>query len=234
MLSVIVPTFNERENVRVITERIANALHDIQFEIVFVDDSVDETPQMLEKLSEQYAYVSFYHRVGERGLATAVIYGFQKAKGDILIVMDADLQHPPELLPQMMKEIEAGADMVVPSRFIPGGDDGGLAIHRKLVSWVARGIGQALLKPVRISTDPTSGFFMFRRAVIDHAQLNPVGWKILMEILVKGNIRVYKEIPYRFQQRLNETSKMSLKEQWNYLLHIRRLRKYIDDKNNAS
>ncbi|MDB5085503.1 MAG: Dolichyl-phosphate beta-D-mannosyltransferase [Bacilli bacterium] len=227
MLSIIVPTFNERNNVRVITDRICQSLTDVDFEVVFVDDSMDDTPEILRALADENARVTFYHRDGERGLATAVLNGFSLAKGDILTVMDADLQHPPELLPAMLKEIQAGADMVVPSRFVPGGDDGGLAIHRKLVSWVARKIGQVMLAPVRISTDPTSGFFMFKRTVINSAHLNPVGWKILMEILVKGEIRAYREIPYQFQPRLDEASKMSAKEQWNYLLHIRRLRNWM-------
>ncbi|MCI0183420.1 Undecaprenyl-phosphate 4-deoxy-4-formamido-L-arabinose transferase [Acidibacillus sp. S0AB] len=191
------------------------------FEIIFVDDSTDHTPAVLEDLSHQYSFVKYEHRDTEKGLATAVLRGFALAQGDVLAVMDADLQHPPEMLPAMMKGIEEGnADLVIPSRFIPGGDDGGLRWHRKVISAVARYIGKFALKRLRKINDPTSGYFVFRREVIENVTLKPVGWKILIEILARGNYAKVIEIPYKFQMRNAGESKMSLREQWNYLKHL--------------
>ncbi|MCI0183406.1 Undecaprenyl-phosphate 4-deoxy-4-formamido-L-arabinose transferase [Acidibacillus sp. S0AB] len=194
------------------------------FEIIFVDDSTDHTPAVLEDLSHQYSFVKYEHRETEKGLATAVLRGFALAQGDVLAVMDADLQHPPEMLPAMMQGIEEGnADLVIPSRFIPGGDDGGLRWHRKVISAVARYIGKFALKRLRKINDPTSGYFVFRREVIENVTLKPVGWKILIEILARGNYAKVIEIPYKFQMRNAGESKMSLREQWHYIKHIFRL-----------
>lgn len=220
MLSIIIPTFNERENVITITERIAEVMQNRPYEIIFVDDSRDETPEILEKLARQNDRVRYEHRVNERGLGTAVVRGFQLAKGDTITVMDADLQHPPEMLIPMINAIDSGCEIVIPSRFIPGGDDGGLNFVRKLISATARYIGKIMLKSVRSINDPTSGFFMFKSFVIEGADLKPIGWKILIEILAKGTYTNIIEIPYQFHARAAGESKMSLKEQWNYLEHL--------------
>jgi dolichol-phosphate mannosyltransferase len=108
----------------------------------------------------------------------------------------------------------------VPSRFVPGGNDGGLSTFRKFVSWTARVMGQFALKKVRAITDPTSGFFLIKRKVIEGVQLKPIGWKILIEVIVRGHYDKVLEIPYAFQPRIAGTSNMSLKEQWNYIKHL--------------
>lgn len=223
-LSIIVPTYNESLNVIALTEAIKATLKDdVPYEIVFVDDSTDNTPEVLNSLAQSIAEVRYEHRVHERGLGTAVVRGFELATGDVLTVMDADLQHPPELLLRMLHEINAGADVVIPSRFIPGGDDGGLAVHRKIVSAVARYMGKLALKSIRKINDPTSGYFMFRKEVIQGKTLKPIGWKILIEVLVRGAAHRVVEIPYEFHPRNAGESKMSLTEQWNYLRHLFKL-----------
>ena len=223
-VSVVVPTFNEGSNPALVAEALHRALEPMEFEVVFVDDSSDSASvAQLERLSLAHPWVRFEHRVNERGLGTAVVRGFELAQGDLIAVMDADMQHPPEVLRAMIPEVIAGADIVIPSRFVPGGDDGGLSSFRKLVSGVARVIGQAMLHRVRTVTDPTSGFFLFRRSVVEGVKLQPIGWKILMEVLVRGNYESIREIPYRFQPRVAGSSNMSLKEQWNYLRHVARL-----------
>lgn len=223
MLSIIIPTYNEGENVIIISQEIQSSMNMYDYEIVFVDDSKDNTVDILNKLKESNGKIRYYHRNNERGLATAVILGFKMAKGDIIAVMDADLQHNPIILREMINAINNGADIAIPSRFVEGGDDGGLDNVRKFVSYVARKIGQISIKKLRDFSDITSGYFMFRKEVINNCDLDPIGWKILMEILVKGKYDKVVEIPYQFESRKAGESKMSLKEQWNYLRHVARL-----------
>ena len=223
MITVIIPTFNERNNTVAIVDRINDAMRNIDYEVLFVDDSTDDTEQILKSLSLRDRHVRYIHRDNERGLATAVVKGFKEAKGNIVAVMDGDLQHPPELLPLMYEGIMNGHDVVIPSRFIPGGDDGGLNIFRKMISFTARCIACISIKSLRHLTDVTSGVFMIRKEVLHDAQLSPIGWKILIEILVKGHYQSVLEIPYAFQARSTGDSKMSMREQVNYMRHIGRI-----------
>ncbi|MEG6586505.1 glycosyltransferase family 2 protein [Dendrosporobacter sp. 1207_IL3150] len=223
-LSIIIPSFNERNNVRLLVNKIRKTLNqiDCQYEIFFVDDSRDDTPAILEDLANKFSEVRYIHRENERGLASAVVKGFENSSGRKIIIMDADLQHPPELLPLLFSRLD-NADIVIPSRFVPGGSDGGLNTFRKIISWTARVLGQAALKKLRRISDCTSGFFAINRSVIANAKLDPIGWKILMEVLAKGNYQAVHEIPYSFVARDAGESKMSIKEQWNYLKHIAKL-----------
>lgn len=223
-LSIIVPTFNESENVEELEREIRAAIDSrFNYEVIFIDDSSDDTPIVLRRLAEQHPSVRFEHRTHERGLGTAVVRGFGLATGDVLTVMDSDLQHPPSMLVQMMAEIQSGADMVIPSRFVPGGSDGGLSLHRKIISAGARYLGKITLRSLREISDPTSGFFMFRRSGISGAKLQPIGWKILIEVLVRGQFSHIVEPPYQFKSRNAGESKMSLREQWNYVRHLLKL-----------
>ena len=222
-VSIVVPTFNEKDNVGNLVNQIDYALRGISYEVVFVDDSTDETPEMIEKVMKENANVRMEHRTKEKGLATAVLRGFSLSEGDYIAVMDADLQHPPTILRSMYAVMESGADFCVPSRFIPGGSDGGLGPYRKLVSGVARYIGKILLPCLRKITYPTSGLFMFRREVIKDADMRPIGWKILVEVLATGTYRTVVEIPYRFQARPAGESKLSSKVTMEYLMQIRDL-----------
>ena len=120
MLSVVVPTFNEGKNIRNLVTQIDDALKGIPYEIVFVDDSKDDTPQVIMEVAKDFPAVRMEHRTGETGLATAVLKGFSLAKGEYMACMDADLQHPPIVLKYMYKAMESGADFCIPSRLIPG------------------------------------------------------------------------------------------------------------------
>lgn len=224
MLSIVVPTYNESTNVPILINAIERCLSGgTNYEIIFVDDSTDNTPDVLQQLASVDPRVRYEHRENERGLGTAVVRGFRLAKGNVITVLDADLQHPPNMLIPMLKQIEMGYDLVIPSRFVPDGNDGGLAVHRKWVSWVARMMGKLALKKVRPINDPTSGFFILRRQVIESIHLHPIGWKILIEILVRGRYQRVLEMPYQFQTRATGKSKMSFKEQWNYIRHLVKL-----------
>lgn len=216
-VSIVVPSYNERDNVRNLVDQIDAALRGISHEIIFVDDSTDDTPAVLAALSVEHPHVRYEHRTNEKGLATAVIRGFQLAQGDYLAVMDADLQHPPAVLRPMFAVMESGADFCIPSRLIPGGDDGGLNWYRKFVSGTARYIGKVLLPCLRHVSDPTSGLFMFRKEAIAQADLQPVGWKIMVEVLAMARYKSIVEIPYAFQQRTAGESKLDSKVTLQYL-----------------
>lgn len=219
-VSIVVPTFNESENVGNLVNQIDGALKGIPYEVIFVDDSNDNTPDAIKKVMEENTNVRMHHREGETGLATAVIKGFELAEGEYVAVMDADLQHPPAILKSMYAVLEEGYDFCVPSRFIPGGSDGGLNLYRKLVSGVARYIGKILLSSLRKVTDPTSGLFMFKRDVIKDADLRPIGWKILIEVLAMGTYSSVVEIPYKFQARPAGESKLTTKVTIEYIKQV--------------
>ncbi len=224
-ISIVVPTYNESENVGNLVNQIDYALRGIDYEVIFVDDSTDDTPQAIEKVIAENPKVRMEHRETEKGLATAVLKGFSLAGGDYIAVMDADLQHPPAILRSMYAVMETGVDFCVPSRFIPGGSDGGLGPYRKLVSGVARYIGKIALPSLRKITDPTSGLFMFRRSVIEGADLQPIGWKIMVEVLAMGTYKSVVEIPYKFQARPAGESKLSSKVTIEYLKQVAQLMK---------
>ncbi len=226
-LSIIIPSFNESSNVETLSRKIMAVLSglDISYEILFIDDSRDDTPVLLARLAQEFSQVRYVHRENNRGLGTAVVEGFLRSLADFMIVMDADLQHPPELLPEIFKQLKT-YDIVIPSRFIQGGDAGGLNVVRKFISWSARCLGRLLIKRLRDVSDCTGGYFGLRRSVIEGAPLDPIGWKILIEVLVKGQYASICELPYAFHARDAGDSKMGLKEQWNYLRHIVRLMGY--------
>lgn len=210
-LSVIIPTFNESKNINPIFEQITKALQGISHEIIFVDDSRDNTPQVIQKLADEHDNVVLFHRDNEKGLATAVLKGFSLARGDYFSVIDADLQHPPAILRAMYAVVSSGFQFCVPSRFIPGGSDGGLNLYRKFVSGTARYIGKAMLHSLRRLSDPTSGLFMFRRTAIEHSDLKPIGWKIMIEVLALADYDSVCEIPYTFAKRNAGESKLNSK-----------------------
>ena len=219
MLSIIVPTYNERDNIEELARRIFSCLKeaDIPGELVIVDDgSPDGTADLAESLKSTYD-VKVIRREGKRGLASAVIEGFEGATYDILAVMDADLSHPPEALPKMYYYTETGeAEIVIGSRFVPGGGSTNWPWYRRFVSFVARSLARSLT-PVR---DLTSGFFMIRRSVIAGVDLNPLGFKIGLEILAKGKYDSVKEIPIIFADRGRGKSKFSIRQVFEYLKQL--------------
>jgi dolichol-phosphate mannosyltransferase len=222
-LSLIVPTYNERENIVPLMERIHKSLSAYSYELIVVDDnSPDGTAELAKSLSSKYP-VSVIVRTTERGLASAVVAGFNQARGEVLGVIDADLQHPPEFIPALLKAIRDGADVAIASRYIPGGGIEGWTFKRKVISQGAKLPANLLLSSARKIKDPLSGFFLFKRKVIDGAVLSPTGYKILLEVLVRGNAHHVVEVPYTFKERERGRSNLTAKEQINYLKHLSRL-----------
>jgi dolichol-phosphate mannosyltransferase len=218
-VSVVVPTYNERENIRPLVDGVFEACRGANLEVVVADDgSPDGTAAEAEALAKRYPVVVI-RRTGERGLSPAVLEGFSRASGSIIGVMDADLSHPHEVLPSLIKKIDGGCDVVFASRHIPGGGMQNWPFHRRLVSRLAA----LFAKPLSNSTDPMSGFFMFRREVIDGVKLNPLGFKIGLEILVKCKYKNYGEVPYVFRNRAAGESKLDARQYVNYLRHLARL-----------
>ncbi len=229
-ISIIIPTYNERDNLEGLFERVSRALSGAgyEFEIVVVDDnSPDRTWEYAEELGKTGGYpVKVIRRVNEKGLSSAVIRGFREASGDVFVVMDADLQHPPEKIPELLKAIDHGADIAIASRYVPGGGVENWYWYRKLISKGAIMIGRVALPKIRSVRDPVSGFFALRREVVEGAELNPIGFKILMEILIKGKYGKVVEVPFRFGLRKAGESKLSGKTMLNYLKHVYRLMKW--------
>jgi dolichol-phosphate mannosyltransferase len=220
MLSIIIPTYNEKDNITPLVESIHQALSGFDYEIIFVDDnSTDGTIEITEGLTTRYP-VKLFVRRQEKGLATAVIHGIKQASGNIIGVMDADLQHPPEVLPDLLKAIENGADMVFASRYIKGGGCPGWDLSRKIISRVALMASHLLLPSSRRVKDPMSGFFMFRRENVDPDKLKPIGYKIALEIMLVGSFQRIVEVPFIFKERSAGASKLRPRQQIDYLKHI--------------
>ena len=230
-LSIVIPTYNESKNIGELVARLTEILEAPlggAYELIVVDDdSKDRTWEVALELAQRYPQVRVMRRVGERGLSTAVVRGWQVARGDILAVIDADLQHPPEVVGQLYQEIRRGADLAVASRNAEGGGVSNRAMHRRVLSRGAQLLGLIILPSVvgRIS-DPMSGYFMFRRSSIAGVALSPLGYKILIEVLGRGssNIGRVAEVGYVFRERTAGESKVTSRVYVEYLRHMLRLR----------
>lgn len=223
MISVVVPTYREVDNIALLTERVFKVLRGagIPCELIMVDDnSRDGSVEVVEKLRADYP-VQMIVREDERGLSTAVLRGFDDAKGEIFLVMDADLSHPPEKIPDLYEAVRSGeADFVFGSRYVSGGETKDWPLIRKLNSWAAT----LLARPLTSATDPMAGFFCLNRATWEHAApLNPLGYKIGLELLIKGRCRKLLDIPILFADRHAGTSKLTFRQQLLYLIHLKRL-----------
>ena len=229
-VTVIVPTRNESPNVAPLVAQVAAALAGRSAEILFVDDSDDDTPAAIARVAETAPLpVRVLHRARDErsgGLGGAVVRGLELAAADVCIVMDGDLQHPPALLPRLLERYErGGVDVVSASRYIGGGDTDGLGTRlRVAVSRVATGITKAMF-PVRLhgTSDPMTGFFLVDRRRVELSTLRPNGFKILLEILVRSQLRV-AELPMRFDRRRDGISKATARQGVNFLAHLARLR----------
>jgi dolichol-phosphate mannosyltransferase len=228
-LSVIVPTFNEALNIENVIAQLAGPL-DVRlgtaYEIIVVDDdSPDGTWRIAEDLAHRHPQLRVLRRRGESGLATAVVRGWQAARGEVLCVIDADLQHPPQITVDLYDLIERGADLAVASRHLEGGGVSDWSVLRRIVSRTAQLIGLIVLPGVvgRVS-DPMSGFFMLRRGAIEGVALSPLGYKILIEVLARGRFHWIGEVPYVFNERAHGGSKASAAVYAAYLGHLIRLR----------
>jgi hypothetical protein len=231
-LSVLVPTRNEAGNVAPLVERLLGALQGVTFEILFVDDSDDSTPAEVEALARTNGHhtgrVSLLHRAtGDRegGLGGAVVVGLRRAVGEWVCVIDGDLQHPPELVPELLAEARAtGANLVVASRYIGNGDASALPRVRSLISRFATSAAKKTFSgSLGALSDPLSGFFLVHRRDVDPDVLRPVGFKILLEIVVRTPALQVAEVPYTFGARHSGTSKATSGEGLGFARHLVRL-----------
>jgi len=227
--SLVIPTYNECQNVKSIVEKLSHLLDGSipgNYELIVVDDdSPDRTWEVALSLTPEYPQLRVMRREEERGLSTAVIRGWQAARGEVLGVIDADLQHPPETLLQLLAEIQRGADLAAASRHVAEGGVSDWSVVRRFLSRGAQTLGLLILPGVvsRVS-DPMSGYFMVRRSCIAGKTMNPAGYKILIEVLGRGEIRGIGEVGYVFQERQEGESKVSWKQYIEYLRHLLRLR----------
>ena len=228
-LSLIIPTFNEARNLAELTAQLTALLEPrlgAGYELVVVDDdSPDRTWELALSLAAVDPRIRVLRRTRERGLSTAVIRGWQVARGEVLGVIDADLQHPPEITVALWDAIEAGADLAVGSRHVEGGGVSDWSVRRRALSRGAQLLGLALLPGVvsRVK-DPMSGYFMIRREAIAGRTMNPLGYKILIEVLGRGDVGRIAEVGYVFRERSEGASKVTWRLYIAYLRHLARLR----------
>ncbi len=221
-LSIIVPTFRERENLPALVERIDSLRrrYDLTLELLVMDDdSQDGTKQWVAQHAPPW--VQLVTRTGPRGLSPAVVEGMERARHPVLVTMDADLSHPPERIPSMILALQSGQEMALGSRYVPGGrtDE-----NWGFLRWLNSKVATLLARPLTTARDPMSGFFAMRRSVFERrAPLTAVGYKIGLELIVKCGVENVAEIPIHFTDRVRGESKLSLREQVNYLVHLRRL-----------
>jgi dolichol-phosphate mannosyltransferase len=219
-ISVVIPTYNEQENIALIIRAVAGVFqaNAISGEIVIADDnSPDGTAQAAEALKAEFPHIQVLVRTRDKGLSYAILDGFKVANSDVMLVMDADLSHPVDMIPKLLAPIQAGkADLVFGSRYMAGGGFHEWPWRRKLYS---RGASLLARLVTRIS-DPMSGLFALHRRVIDGVTFNPRGFKIGLEILAKGNYGTVAEVPYFFRDRQYGTSKLDSSVMRDYLTHL--------------
>ena len=224
-IAIVVPTYNERDRLADLVSAIfgAYAAEHVDGELIVVDDnSPDGTGALADELATRYR-ITVLHRAGKLGLGTAVIEGFAAASAPIVGVIDADLSHPPELLPRMLAVMHAqSADFVIGSRYIDGGGTRNWGLGRLWMSRIACVMARHLT-PVR---DATSGFFLVRRDLARDVRISAGGFKICLELLVRGRPSVVVEVPYVFVGRTAGESKMNVKEAMGYLEQLRALRRF--------
>lgn len=222
LFSLVVPTYNERDNIDALISKVHHTmtLAGQSYELIIVDDnSPDGTAERASELSDQYPVVVL-KRSGKLGLASAVTDGWSIAIGDTIGVMDADGSHDHTILPQMIRAVRHGAaEVAIGSRYIPGGGMGNWPLKRQLISRVAI----ALARPICPVRDLTSGFLVLRSKVIQGIDLASDGFKIGLELLVKGQYEKFCEVPYVFHDRAYGNSKLGQKVIWAYLTQLARL-----------
>ena len=234
LLTLIIPTRNEARNIPPLVWELKEVLSSVDYRMVFVDDSTDETPEVVRTLSEEDHRIVLIHRKEaeqDGGLSTAVTTGMDIAAhgSEYTCVMDADLQHPPRKVREMLEEAQAsGADVVVASRYAKGGSYAGLSGPvRKAISFGSKYLAQILFREARKTSDPLTGFFLVRNAAISGIQFRPTGFKILLEILVCAPELKVIEVPPNFQARNAGVSKANVRRGLEYLAHIASLFWYV-------
>jgi dolichol-phosphate mannosyltransferase len=230
VISLVIPTFNESANIVELLARLTAALPaQAPCEVIFVDDSTDDTPAVItEAAGRSRLAVSVHHReLPAGGLGGAVAVGLRAASAPWIVVMDADLQHPPALVPDLIRAgQEAEADLVVATRYAGGGSRAGLdGGFRKFASGGSTALAKTVFpRRLRNVSDPMSGFFAVRAASLDADVLRPLGYKILLELVVRCRLRQITEVPYQFQDRFAGESKANFSEGLRFLRHLMVLR----------
>ena len=228
-LSVVIPTFNESSGISQILRSLHSSLEELQinFEIILVDDdSPDKTWKIAAELTREIPELTVIRRVGIKGLATAVVCGWHYSNGQLLGVMDGDGQHPTKVIKDLFNSFSANHhEVAIASRYLPHGGIKKWSFARRLLSRGAQTLGQLLL-PGAIGTinDPMSGYFIVKRSIITETELDPVGYKILLEILARSQTHKIQEIPYVFLERSSGKSKVAVSHYVSYLRHLLRLR----------
>lgn len=217
-VSIIIPTYNEKENLPILAEKIFKIFREnsIDGDVIVVDDnSPDGTGKIADKLKKKYE-IQVLHRKDKLGLSSAALEGIKIADGDVIGVMDADISHSPEEIPKFIEVIKNGADFAIGSRYKKGGKIEDWEIKRRIISKGAK----LLANPLTNISDPMSGFFFFRKNLIDGIKLDPKGFKIGLEILVKSKPKKIVEIPHTFIGRKKGESKLNSMEYLNYIHHL--------------
>jgi dolichol-phosphate mannosyltransferase len=217
-LSVVLPTYNERVNLPLMVERLENCLKNSSFEIVIVDDnSPDETWKVALELAQSRPCLRVIRRLHDKGLSSAVMAGFEASLGKYLAVMDADLQHDENALPAFLEALEKGADIIVGSRIVAGGGIEDWSIIRQFMSFVASMLAKIVLP--QVISDPMSGFFALRREIYEElaGDINPRGFKILLEFVARARHLRIAEVSYVFRGRVYGKSKLSTNVVLDYL-----------------
>lgn len=218
-LALVIPTLCEAENIARVLGMARAALDplEIDYQIIVVDDdSRDGTGEVVSSLAREDEHVRLIVRKGERGLSGAVLDGWRASDAEVLGVMDADLQHPPVLLPELYAAIADGRDLAIGSRYTPGGELGGWNPVRKLLSAAAVWATWPLQRRKLRAKDPMSGFFLVRRSAVDGIDFQRAGFKLLLEVLVRARLASVAEVPFVFGSRFRGASKANFKVAWDY------------------
>lgn len=221
-ITIVVPTYQEAENLPLLIERIARVRNEHALDIdvlIMDDDSRDGSAEWIAARAEPW--VRLIVRTADRGLSAAVLDGLRRARGDVLVCMDADLSHPPESVPGMLRKVALGADFVMGSRYVEGGktaDDWGV------LRWLNSRFATLLARPLTSLRDPMAGFFALPRTTLEGGRdFNPIGYKIGLELIVKCRCERVVEVPITFENRRFGESKLNFRQQLLYLQHLRRL-----------
>jgi len=234
--SLVVPTYNESQNVEPMVEQVSKALDTKfsgQYEIIFADDnSPDGTADVVRSVASRFSQVRLMVRTNERGIASAAIRGWQVARGEVLALMDGDLQHPVGVLPNILDNIGNGDELVVASRYTEDGGVGEWGAGRRFVSRFSALLSHIVIpEATKKVSDPGSGCFAVRRSVIEGRLLDPKGIKTLLEVLVRGKATRISEVPYTFCLRERGETKVSSRLFLEYLEHLLKLRLYLWNRN---
>ena len=222
-ISLIIPTYKEANNLKQLINKIRDVKNNFKLDLelwIMDDNSKDGTENVINDINENW--INLVIRTKDRGLSQSVIDGLNRARNEIFVVMDADLSHPPEKIPELVEEIQKGADFVIGSRYIQGGStDSSWSFFR----WLNSKVATLFARPFTSAKDPMSGFFAIHKNTYKKGSnsLNAIGYKIGLELIVKCNCKNIMEIPIFFKDREIGESKLTLKEQLRYITHIRRL-----------